>query len=78
MKEVSSWSQKSTPSCAGPILRLLVAPLLSNPEDRESAKFTDEEKAIILEKQFASVFTHMSRQEVYQYSHHEQIHAYPT
>ena len=33
--------------------------MLSNPEDRESRKFTDEEKANILQKQFASVFTHV-------------------
>ena len=33
-----------------------VAHLLSNPEDRDSMKFTDE--ANILQKQFASVFTH--------------------
>ena len=35
-----------------------VSPLLSNPEDKESMKFTDEEKANLLQKQFTSVFTH--------------------
>ena len=35
-----------------------VAPLSSNPDDRESMEFIDEEKANILQKQFASVFTH--------------------
>ena len=36
-----------------------LVPLQSNPEDRESMKFTDEGKANILQKQFASVFTHL-------------------
>ena len=35
-----------------------VAPLLSNPKDKDSMKFKDEEKANILLKQFSSVFTH--------------------
>ena len=35
-----------------------VAPLLSNPKDKNSIKFTDEEKANILQEQFSSVFTH--------------------
>ena len=35
-----------------------VSPLLSNPEDKESMKFTDEEKANLLQKQFTSVLTH--------------------
>ena len=35
-----------------------VAPLLSNPKDKDSMKFKDEEKAKILLKQFSSVFTH--------------------
>ena len=35
-----------------------IAPLLSNPEGRASMKFTEEEKANILQKQFASIFTH--------------------
>ena len=48
-----------------------IAPLLGNPEDRASTKFTDKEKANILQKKTASVFTH----EVNQYSHQEQIHA---
>ena len=34
-----------------------VAPLLENPKDKNSIKFSDEEKANILQKQFASVFT---------------------
>ena len=35
-----------------------VAPLLQNPKDKNSMKFTDEEKANILLHQFTSVFTH--------------------
>ena len=34
-----------------------VAPLLQDPQNKDSMKFTDEEKANILQKQFASVFT---------------------
>ena len=34
-----------------------VAPLLSDPKDKSSMKFTDEEKANILLQQFSSVFT---------------------
>ena len=33
-----------------------IAPLLANPNDKSSLKFDDEEKAIILLKQFSSVF----------------------
>ena len=35
-----------------------IVPLLSNPEERASMKFTDLEKANISQKQFSSVFTH--------------------
>ena len=35
-----------------------VAPLLGNPKDKTSMKFSDEEKANILLQQFSSVFTH--------------------
>ena len=35
-----------------------VAPLLQNPKDKSSMKFTDEEKSNILLQQFTSVFTH--------------------
>ena len=34
-----------------------VAPLLEDPKDKDSMKFTDEEKANILQRQFSSVFT---------------------
>ena len=35
-----------------------VAPLLNNPKDKESMKFTDKDKADILQRQFSSVFIH--------------------
>ncbi len=41
-----------------------VAPLLSNPKDKESMKFKDEEKANILLKQFSSVFTKEEQGEI--------------
>ena len=34
-----------------------IAPLLEDPENKSSMKFTDEEKANILQKQFSSVYT---------------------
>ena len=36
----------------------LIAPLLANPNDGDSLKYTDSEKAEILQKQFISAFTH--------------------
>lgn len=35
-----------------------IAPLLKDPKDKSSMKFTDEEKANILQAQFSSVYTH--------------------
>ena len=35
-----------------------IAPLLGNPNNKDSMKFTDEDKASILLKQFSSIFTH--------------------
>ena len=41
-----------------------IAPLLEDPEDKNSMKFDDKEKASILLKQFSSVFTHEASDEI--------------
>ena len=41
-----------------------MAPLLENDHDKDSTRFDDREKANILQKQFASVFTHEPEGEI--------------
>ena len=41
-----------------------VAPLFSNPKDKDSMEFDDEEKANILQQQFTSVFTREQEGEI--------------
>ena len=48
-----------------------IAPLLQDPNDKSSMKFTDEEKANILQTQFSSVYTHEPEDEAPECNHEQ-------